>query len=916
MKEVGVGKRMLKKTIFWFLLFYFVFIIPIGSIIEAQRIEFLRWQDKVAARTNYLRQLEEQSRVNVEKLAQSAIRPVADLAKINTAKAIVSENGESFGDQVDKDKAKAEADCQADPICRDLPVFGLFSPASATLGDTIPVTVVAEKAQNVSKVDLSIDDPSSGTTHFKASFINIKKRADFLFTYNWDTFLAKTKADTGKSSHKITAEFYSEENSKFILVGKINSNTKVNPFKGYDPMGDAFWSGYLKGDGSFNQAWKEKLGCAGASDSCKDQEAVKSAFAQGVSDGRITEDDVTDINSTFSLYTTQLNGEKFSEDEKNANRMADWFNMSDLAQTANESMDQKLGVPSDSESADFLKSPEKLTVAKILEEYSAKIASYDPQSVDELKALPFWGEIEKKIENQISQDPADLPFKETDGAPVSGENTSSFNFFRIREAKASLLTLGLSVGFLAYDVYNFVKKPSWANAGMIALSAAVTAGDVFMVPGGEAMAAARLGSKGVQIGAKILTKLPALGRLVNKSKTIFGAIKGSEAVTKAFSKIKGLKEAYAGGKVALETFVKSNKYLSALLTRVGPLGSKVAGWFSGRVNKVLGAGGKLAKWAAKFAIDHPLLAASMGIHVAKAVDDSMEGVCDKSFIEKVAGVFSPLKNAIQYMQCIILTGIQGGVDLIMKYMTEVLDYSKIDQQPIRSLAIWKVDQAHASLSSNLNPKLTPHGPLEYITKVWDTLRVFINFFLAFMIIFISFANIFHIDINKYAVKKTLPGLILGVILANFSALICRGILDVAQVLISFVTGGNNLNLIYGQAVDALALTAIAGLVLGTAVIGVVTIFTGGLGIAPFIILGLLLFVGAFVPLLIMLVSLVFRTGIIIVLFGISPLAFLCLGSPLTSKWFTKWWEEYVKWAFLPVVMFFLVWLAAQVAGTK
>lgn len=921
----------IRKLVFSILIFNFVFMLPISNIIDAQRSEFLSWKQNAFAKISHLQQLEEQSKQNIETYAKKATSSIINTTKINTAKAIISdEDANRLGEQIAKSPMTGE-ECQADPACNELPSIGLNAPEVATLGDTIPVIIMADKAQNIAKVNLSIDDPISGKTFFKDSFVNIKKQESFLFTYNWDTFFAQTRPDAAGSSHKITAEFYSEIDGKFILIGRIIENTTINPFNGYDPLGDAFWSGYLKGDNSFNQAWKDKLGCTLDPGLCKDQEAVKAAFAQGVSNESITEQDITNINSTLSLYTTQLNKEAFVEDESHAKKLADWFNMSDLAALASESMNQKAGIPTTEMGDDFLKSPEKVTVAKILEEYSTKIASYNPQNPDEWKAMPFYNEMEKKIVSQISNDPGDLPYEAVETSPAAQENTISYNFFRVEKANATWFSLGLSVAFVCNDVYNLVKKPSWANAGWLALSVAATVADVFMLPGGEALAVGKIGAKILQVSGKIGKALPVLGRIANGARDIFGAIKGSEVVVKAFSKIKGLKEAYAGGKEALAAFISGNKYLTKILEKVGPLGSKVSGWFRGKVNKFLELGGKLVD----FIKANPVLAARIfGPAVVAIV-----GALTECGAASLKGGPSPQGIAFQYTLCVFFDGMRDAIVRTLDYLFDIVSnytqaqpiYMEAPNKPpsihldsnfitqsMGSLVFWKVDHAHASLSAALNPdpKITSNlgkPKVAFAITIWKTMRAFINIFLIFIIVFVAFANIFRFNIDKYAIKKALPGLILGVFLANFSALICCGILDIAEIFTKFVTNGSPAT-IWRDAIDGIWGVMLGLMFTGATAAGITAalVWSNPIGWGVAILAAFLIGAGIFLPLLLMFFALALRTGIMIVLFTISPVAFLCLGSPLTQGLFKKWWEEYIRWSFVPVVMFFIVWLATQV----
>lgn len=301
-------------------------------------------------------------------------------------------------------------------------------------------------------------------------------------------------------------------------------------------------------------------------------------------------------------------------------------------------------------------------------------------------------------------------------------------------------------------------------------------------------------------------------------------------------------------------------------------------------------------------------------------DEKVEGPNEQCDAPNAFALLNPLGKALQYVQCIILLSIYNG---IIKFGGEMMrdtlsiSYDCLDNKDYAFLGTQSlgIQKAHASLSSQLNPDETvgDHGnkPM-YIFNVWDSLRTFIDVFIVFVLIFVALANIFHISIDKYAVKKALPGLVLGVILANFSGFICRMILDAANLVIHWVTFGGDVSLLMQKVLSALGVwQGIEKLTEAS--------FLGGIAFPGIALqMSLITFGLAFLFLLVIMIAvfiiwvmLAIRVIIIYVLYAISPIAFLSLGSPMTSGAFKRWWSELTNWAFMPVIMFFLLNLAGQ-----
>ncbi len=323
-----------------------------------------------------------------------------------------------------------------------------------------------------------------------------------------------------------------------------------------------------------------------------------------------------------------------------------------------------------------------------------------------------------------------------------------------------------------------------------------------------------------------------------------------------------------------------------------------------------------------------------------------------------------IENAITYMYCVVL---QGVIDLAVRMgnmLSDVAGISYDDQNPPdRQLALWRIDIAQAEelspttfplpsaspsppgTSTSPSPSAAPASTLGWIpspgisppedslsarlnpdpnvgnasTKAWPVInawkgiRTFIDVFIIFALIFLAFAQIFRINIETYAIKKTLPGLIMGVIAANFSLFFCRALIDVSNVLAIWLADGSPGELIK-QVLGAIGITNNPG----TTTKAIMYVVAGGTGIGA-LTFGLFLYaliILAAVAFGVMLLAILFyvRLGFIYILVAISPLAFMSLGLPMTKGMFQKWWGQFVKWVFMVPVIFFILRFATLFKG--
>ena len=215
-------------------------------------------------------------------------------------------------------------------------------------------------------------------------------------------------------------------------------------------------------------------------------------------------------------------------------------------------------------------------------------------------------------------------------------------------------------------------------------------------------------------------------------------------------------------------------------------------------------------------------------------------------------------------------------------------------------APWKT--LHQDLSSPANGG---NPDTAWIFDVWRVLMSVANVFVAIVLFFFAFVNIAHIDYDTYQLKKTFPKLIIGILLANFSMVICRMIADVASALT--MTFAQDLRVMMEGVLCALGFGTGGGI--GTAIW---TIVTGGGNLLWFILIVIAIFIG----ILILGLLLLFRHVVILILAAAAPVAFIMLAFPPTEQYFKKWWEWFINWVFMGPIIMLLLWMAGMVGGDQ
>ncbi|MEI6039904.1 MAG: hypothetical protein WCP93_00975 [Candidatus Berkelbacteria bacterium] len=206
-----------------------------------------------------------------------------------------------------------------------------------------------------------------------------------------------------------------------------------------------------------------------------------------------------------------------------------------------------------------------------------------------------------------------------------------------------------------------------------------------------------------------------------------------------------------------------------------------------------------------------------------------------------------------------------------------------------------------SLHAELTSATAASEGTAWIFSVWKVMMGLANAFVAIILIFFAFVNIAHIEYDTYQLKKALPKLIIGIVMANFSMLICRMLVDLASVLTATFT--HNPKGLMGGIMCAMGIHP-----------------SGSIGEYFLQILAqqwlwiLLVVLAVFISILYLGILLLIRHGVILVLAAVAPIAFILLAFPPTESYFKKWWEWFVSWTFMGPIMTLILWMAGMVGG--
>ena len=219
---------------------------------------------------------------------------------------------------------------------------------------------------------------------------------------------------------------------------------------------------------------------------------------------------------------------------------------------------------------------------------------------------------------------------------------------------------------------------------------------------------------------------------------------------------------------------------------------------------------------------------------------------------------------------------------------KITDISNNIKTGICSIITW-VGNALGNLISRLGEKIIDfiEATPNYFNKimsgwtkdVWGAIRNLVDIVAIIALIIIGFANILHINLNTYAVKRTLPMLIAGLVFANLSFYLTQVLITAGSALTGSLTDAAKEGM-RGLSVSLAKLAPLALLAFVNPGVGCIVAVAVLIGVIALAILGFLALA---------------QPVILSVLVIVAPLAFIAMALPMTKTYFDKWLALFFNW---------------------
>jgi len=222
--------------------------------------------------------------------------------------------------------------------------------------------------------------------------------------------------------------------------------------------------------------------------------------------------------------------------------------------------------------------------------------------------------------------------------------------------------------------------------------------------------------------------------------------------------------------------------------------------------------------------------------------------------------------------------------------------------------------AAAFLAWVVNPEFTSRtitGDPVFM-RVWASSRDIAN--MLIVLAFVAVGIAFTLRIEGYGTKKTLAALIILSLVINFSGVFCGIIIDAANITFTYLVKQGSASGSFTAISDAISnyvKTELTGIGVDPSVGAQTTELQPGrflgmcIGLAVFELIAAYIFA-------ILAILMAARYAILAVLYTVSPIAFFCYVFPATKKVWSKWWDNFIKWAFVGVFGAFFIYLAIKV----
>ena len=187
-----------------------------------------------------------------------------------------------------------------------------------------------------------------------------------------------------------------------------------------------------------------------------------------------------------------------------------------------------------------------------------------------------------------------------------------------------------------------------------------------------------------------------------------------------------------------------------------------------------------------------------------------------------------------------------------------------------------------------------NNPNSAIFQVWSAMRVVASILIVIIFMVLVFGQAVGNDYaSAYAAKKTVPRLLIAIVLINISIYLVAGLVDIFNIIgmsigqLMMAPFADSGNIVFGIGGGASTLVSIGAIIGG--VWAATAVSLAGLQLVALTVL---------LPLVLAIVAvfatLVIRQGIILLLIIVAPIAFALYALPNTEQYFQKWWSLFIK----------------------
>jgi hypothetical protein len=221
-------------------------------------------------------------------------------------------------------------------------------------------------------------------------------------------------------------------------------------------------------------------------------------------------------------------------------------------------------------------------------------------------------------------------------------------------------------------------------------------------------------------------------------------------------------------------------------------------------------------------------------------------------------------------------------------------------------------------NATLSIPVIPNHGVDIVTVGWTFTRDLVNMFFILIAVFIGLATVLRVQ--SYEVKKTLPTLIIIVLLVNFSGVLVGVLVDFSNLVTNFFLTGIESN-DFNQSFQVIGAK---GQNLGDQLVGLVTNLGGSPAnyisalITPLMSIWVIIIFYFVLILALLVIVLVFfmRTVYLWIIVILAPIAFASYILPATRSFWNSWWKNLTQWSIVGIPISFFLYLSSKIITTS